>query len=59
MLRNRHITLDEREQIVLFRGQGFGPCQIARELKRAASTMSRGLKWNSNQAGSKPRPWRI
>ena len=32
--------------------QGFGPCQIARELERPASTISRELKRNSNQDGS-------
>jgi len=47
-----HITLDEREQIALFRVQGFGPCKIARELGRPASTISRELKRNSNQDGS-------
>lgn len=47
-----HITLEEREQIAFFRSQNFGPTQIARELGRHTSTISRELKRNSNKDGS-------
>ena len=43
----RYLSLDEREQIALMRARGDGVRQIARQLERAASTISRELRRNA------------
>lgn len=43
---HRQLSLDERYQIVALRKQGCGVCEIARQLGRAASTISRELQRN-------------
>lgn len=42
----KHLTIEERESLYLMRGQGKGVRAIARELGRAASTISRELARN-------------
>jgi len=42
----RYLSLAEREQIALLRVQGWGVREIARQLERAASTISRELRRN-------------
>ena len=42
----RHLSIEEREKLYLRRGQGANLREIARELGRAASTISRELKRN-------------
>ena len=42
----RYLSVTEREQIALSRARGEGVREIARQLKRAASTISRELRRN-------------
>lgn len=46
-LSGRYLSFAEREEIALYRAQGFGVCVIARKIGRAASTISRELRRNS------------
>jgi IS30 family transposase len=46
--RRSHLNLDERRKIWKFDRLGYGVNQIARELDRSASTISRELKRNAN-----------
>lgn len=43
----RYLSFAEREQIALLRAKGHGVCEIARQLARAASTISRELRRNA------------
>jgi IS30 family transposase len=43
----RYLSFAEREEIALWRAQGFGVCEIARRLDRSASTISRELRRNA------------
>lgn len=43
----RYLQLSEREEIALQRAQGLGVREIARQLERAASTISRELRRNA------------
>ena len=45
-LSRRDLSFVEREEIALWRAQGFGVREIARRLGRAASTISRELRHN-------------
>ena len=47
----RYLSLKEREQIALLRARGAGVRAIARELERAASTISRELRRNAATRG--------
>lgn len=40
----RYLSIEEREKLCLTRGLGAKLCEIAQELGRAVSTISRGLK---------------
>ena len=42
-----HLTLHEREGIMLMRRDGRGVCEISRAIGRSKSTVSRELKRNS------------
>jgi DNA-binding CsgD family transcriptional regulator len=44
----RYLSLDERENIALWRAQGAGVREIARRLSRAPSTISRELRRNAS-----------
>jgi transposase len=46
-LSERYLSFAEREQIALLRAQGHGVREIARQLARAASTISRELRRNA------------
>jgi IS30 family transposase len=46
-LSGRYLLFAEREQIALRRAQGYGVREIARQLSRAASTISRELRRNA------------
>ena len=46
-LSGRYLSLAEREEIALLRGQGYSIQEIARRLGRAASTISRELRRNA------------
>ena len=46
-LSGRYLSFAEREEIALYRAQGFGVCTIARKIGRAASTISRELRRNA------------
>ena len=46
-LSGRYLSLTEREQIALLRASGHGVCEIARQVRRAASTISRELRRNA------------
>lgn len=46
-LSGRYLSFSEREQIALQRAKGHGVCEIARQLARAASTISRELRRNA------------
>jgi IS30 family transposase len=50
----RYLSFVEREEIALFRVQGFGVREIARRLNRSASTISRELRRNAST-----RTWRL
>ena len=50
----RHLSFAEREEIALFRAQGFGVREIARRLGRSPSTISRELRRNAST-----RTWRL
>ena len=43
----RYLSLAEREQIALLRAQGLGVREVARQLARSASTISRELRRNA------------
>ena len=43
----RYLSFAEREQIALLRAKGYGVCEIARQLARAPSTISRELRRNA------------
>ena len=43
----RYLSFAEREEIAILRAQGCGVCEIARELERAPSTISRELRRNA------------
>jgi len=47
----RYLSLPEREQIALLRARGEGVREIARQLERAASTISRELRRNAATRG--------
>ena len=47
-----HLSQDERYQIQHLHGGGFSTREIAVELKRAATTISRGLQRNACDAGT-------
>lgn len=44
---DRYLSFDEREEIALLRAQGHGVREVARRLRRAASTISRELRRNA------------
>ncbi len=44
----RHLTIEEREKILLFHGKGLSIRDIAKHLNRQPSTISRELKRNDN-----------
>src|SRR3712207_4076430 len=46
-----HLTLDERERLAALRAEGLGLRAIARQLGRAASTISRELRRNALPRG--------
>lgn len=46
-----YLSFSEREEIALWRGQGFGVREIALRLGRAASTISRELRRNAATRG--------
>ncbi|WP_419248080.1 transposase [Tritonibacter mobilis] len=46
-LSGRYLCFAEREEIALYRAQGFGVCAIARKIGRSASTVSRELWRNA------------
>ena len=46
-LSERYLSFAEREEIALLRLQGAGVREVARRLGRAASTISRELRWNA------------
>lgn len=50
-LSDRYLSFSEREEIALWRAQGFGVREIARRLGRAASTISRELRRNAATRG--------
>ena len=50
----RYLSFGEREEIALFRAQGFGVREIARRLNRSPSTISRELRRNAST-----RTWRL
>ena len=52
MGRYRHLSIEEREEIMCLRREGEGVGQIAREIGRDKSTVSRELGRNSCRAGS-------
>jgi transposase len=52
-LSGRCLSFAEREEIALLRAQGAGVRQIARELGRAPSTISRELRRNAATRGGK------
>ncbi|MGO9098383.1 MAG: IS30 family transposase [Mycobacterium sp.] len=52
-LSGRYLSFAEREEIALLRAQGAGVRQIARELGRAPSTISRELRRNAATRGGK------
>lgn len=46
-LSGRYLCFAEREEIALYRAQGFSVCAIARKIGRSASTVSRELRRNA------------
>lgn len=46
-LSGRYLCFAEREEVALYRAQGFGVCAIARKIGRSASTVSRELRRNA------------
>ena len=46
-LSGRYLSFAEREEIAILRAQGHGVRQVARQLRRAASTISRELRRNA------------
>lgn len=52
-LSGRYLSFREREEIALLRAQGAGVRQIARELSRSPSTISRELRRNAAARGGK------
>ena len=46
-----HLTLDERERLAALKAEGLGLRAIARQLGRAASTISRELRRNALPKG--------
>ena len=52
MGRYRHLSIEEREDIMCLRGRGEGVGQIAREIGRDKSTVSRELSRNSCRRGA-------
>jgi transposase-like protein len=52
-LSGRYLCFEEREEIALLRGQGFGVREIARRLGRSPSTISRELRRNAATRGGK------
>lgn len=44
-----HLTLSEREDIMMMRRDGKGVCEIARAIGRGKSTVSRELSRNSRE----------
>lgn len=53
-LSGRYLSLSEREEIALLRAQGIGIREIARQLGRCASTISRELRRNAATRGGRP-----
>jgi IS30 family transposase len=53
-LSGRYLSFAEREEIALWRAQGDGVRAIARQLERAASTISRELRRNAATRGGAP-----
>ncbi len=50
-LSGRYLSFAEREEIALWRAQGFGVCEIAGRLDRSALTISRELRRNAVTRG--------
>jgi IS30 family transposase len=50
-LSGRHLSFAEREEIAILRAKGRGVRDIARQLDRAASTISRELRRNAATRG--------
>ena len=50
----RYLAFDEREEIALLHAQGHGVRDIARQLARSASTISRELRRNATPRGGQP-----
>ena len=46
MCHYKHLTLEEREKLLYFSAQGYSVTEIAEELKRNKSTISRELRRN-------------
>jgi hypothetical protein len=46
-LSDRYLSFGEREEIAILHAQGHGVCEIARQVERAASTISRELRRNA------------
>lgn len=49
---HRHLSIEEREEIMCLRREGEGVCQIARDIGRDKSTVSRELSRNSFARGA-------
>lgn len=45
----KHLSIQEREKIAIYRAQGLSLCQVAKLLGRDKATISRELKRNSDQ----------
>src|SRR6266568_4441541 len=52
-LSDRYLSFAEREEIAILKAQGEGVREIARRLKRSASTISRELRRNAATRGGK------
>ncbi len=52
----RHLQYEERCQIQILRRQGLSVSEIARQLRRDKSTVSRDVRRNSGQAGYRCKP---
>ena len=50
-LTGRYLAFSEREDIAIFRAEGLGVREIARELGRSPSTISRELRRNAATRG--------
>ena len=52
-LSGRYLAFSEREELAILAAQGFGVCEIARELGRSPSTISRELRRNAATRGGR------